>query len=366
MTSDLAPVFDLAPGLSVDTVAGVVADLPPGPVVLTVPTVWGTPRCERLRRAVGRRPTTLLPRAIAIARSHSDGASTICVVVEPGIEVPGEPPNWLVHRLHRGAAGWELHATTVRELSDAHWPDHEFDDAAAIFVVEPETDLVEWLNTRTTVGRILPVDAHLIRRYGADPGVPRRPLVEPEGRWVSDVDDAEPPRRRRALAALTVAAVLAAGAVAVGMQATEPPPGRQPVLIGRATVSMPAGWRRSDLAAQPGSPARVVFVEPSDGRRIIVVETRLRGGSTPETVARSLANRIAQRGDDAVAEFAPSMRVGGRTVIAYRETPQSGSPIAWYVLVERSLQVSIGCQAGAAAQSVQRDCVSAVQSVTID
>lgn len=371
-TTEPTPVIDLAPNLAVadhhpDAIAAVVVGLPSGPVRLTVPTVWGTPRCERLRRALGagRNRITLLPRAIAIARSHSDSASSGCVVVEPGIDVPGEPPNWLVHKLQRGTAGWELSATTVRALRDEQWSEHEFDDVAAIFVADSPTDLVDWLTTRTTVGRILPVDADLIRHYATDPGVPLRPSDTARG-WVRPVAAARRPRRRRALAAATVVAVLAATGLVVGLRSTEAPAGRQSVLVGRVTVTMPAGWRRTDLAAQPASPERAVFVEPSDGRRIILVQTPLRRGSTSATVARSLANRIAQRGDDAVAEFAPSMRVGGRDVIAYRETPQSGSSIAWYVLVERSLQVSIGCQGGAAVGSVQRECVAAVQSATID
>ena len=82
-----------------------------------------------------------------------------------------------------------------------------------------------------------------------------------------------------------------------------------------------------------------------------------------ESVAGSLRNRIEQRGDDVVTEFSAATRFGGRDVIGYRESPASGGAIRWYVVVDDGLQVSIGCQAGTAAESPDDECAAAVRSV---
>jgi type VII secretion-associated protein (TIGR03931 family) len=108
-----------------------------------------------------------------------------------------------------------------------------------------------------------------------------------------------------------------------------------------------------------------VFVDPDDGRRLILVQTRVRDDSTQASVAASLRNRLGQRGDDVVTEFSPSTRFAGRDVISYREAPASGSAIRWYVLVDHALQVSIGCQPGTGAEPVDVECEQAVRTAGI-
>ncbi|MFZ2511261.1 MAG: hypothetical protein WAW85_09265 [Gordonia sp. (in: high G+C Gram-positive bacteria)] len=88
------------------------------------------------------------------------------------------------------------------------------------------------------------------------------------------------------------------------------------------------GWRRTELScdrADDGRGLRAVFADGADRRRLIVVVTALRDGADRDSVAQSLANRIAQRGDDVVVEFAPASSYGGREVISYREAPRIGS-----------------------------------------
>ena len=133
---------------------------------------------------------------------------------------------------------------------------------------------------------------------------------------------------------------------------------------------MPGDWRQSEQRTPSGSAddpstTRAVFVDPDDGRRIIAVLTEVRAGSTRESVAGSLRNRIEQRGDDVVTEFSAATRFGGRDVIGYRESPASGGAIRWYVVVDDGLQVSIGCQAGTAAESPDDECAAAVRSVRV-
>ncbi|MGO3325945.1 type VII secretion-associated protein, partial [Gordonia sp. (in: high G+C Gram-positive bacteria)] len=136
--------------------------------------------------------------------------------------------------------------------------------------------------------------------------------------------------------------------------------------VGTVQVEVPAGWQRSDLPDDrpaDGAGERAVFADADDGSRILVVVTSLRAGSTRTSVADSLANRLAQRGDDAVLEFAPDTTFGGRRVISYRERPESGQQIAWYIDVERAVQTSVGCQRGSSGESVDVVCASVVASV---
>ncbi|MFW0791101.1 type VII secretion-associated protein [Gordonia sp. CPCC 205333] len=339
------------------------------PLVMTVPTVWGEPRRTRLLSILGTldRPIVLVPRAIAIARSHTDLACSACVVVEFGVSGCSiREANPLAHRLVRNVHGWELVTTLPLDLHSDSWPGGEYDDVAVILVDDPTaSDALDWLRMHTGIGRILAVDTDLVVRYGADPG-PAQGRLDVAEPWTEEAAAPAGRRRRRVLAGATIAAVIAATAIVGGVRSGHSLSAPESMRVGRVAVVIPSGWNRAEQSMGSGEVARAVFVRRDDGRRIIVVQTTVRAGSTPDSVARSLANKIAQRGDNAVVEFAPSMRMGGRDVIAYRETPASGVPIAWYVLVEHDLQVSIGCQGGSDAQAMHAECAAAVGSATID
>ncbi|MFT4088072.1 MAG: type VII secretion-associated protein, partial [Gordonia sp. (in: high G+C Gram-positive bacteria)] len=180
----------------------------------------------------------------------------------------------------------------------------------------------------------------------------------------------EPPpesrRSRRVRWAACAVAVLTVVALGVLARVTAPAPAAQAAVterIGPARLDVPGGWRRSELSEEAG--VRAVFADPADGRRLIVVVTRLRSGATRETVATSLRNRIAQRGDAVVVEFAPDSRYAGRRVISYREQPESGPEVRWYVVVERDVQITIGCQNGTGGQRMDPRCRAAVGSAAV-
>ncbi|GAB89836.1 type VII secretion-associated protein [Gordonia rhizosphera] len=360
------------------------------PIVIGYPSTWGRNRLSELARSSAdlAAPVSLVPRAVLIARSHCDVSMQRCAVIEtthvPAIVVdPARPPRmfWDVTLLRRSSAGWEVDRTDVLDpgVDDvaARIEAIVDDSVEAVYVdgADPErvAQALDVVAAHAVAGRIVAVDRELIRRYGW------RTEREQGNDWqmrVADAPESESaagrrPRKRWIAVAGALALVVAVGAVVVGVlqHRGDDSPTEHTVVVGRVEVSVLGDWRRSDLdpRAEQGSDtaSRTVFADPDDGRRILVVQSEVRSDSTLESVATSLGNRIAQRGDEVVSEFSPSTRFAGREVIGYREAPASGSAIRWYVLVEDGLQVSIGCQAGATGESVDAECARAVSSVVI-
>ncbi|GAC70499.1 type VII secretion-associated protein [Gordonia soli] len=367
------------------------------------PTTWAARRVSVLARAVSGTDTELVPRAVLVARSHSDVVMQRCVVVETThvphlVADPGRPPlrHWDVTVVRRAANGWEIERASVIDPDDAlvgqRIEETIDDDVEAVFVdgAEPGRvrDAIEAVTTYALAGRVVAVDRGLVRRYGWRTGADDP--VDAVGAPAEQVADIGGGRTRRPLvwAAAALALVVAAVAVVVGLmqrQGDDQPTDRT-AQLGRVSLNVPADWRESGspppsgtASDGPGSPRtdtgptradeappeRTVFADRADGRRILVVQTELRDASTLASVATSLRNRIRQRGDDVVSEFSPSTRFMGREVISYREAPASGSGIRWYVLVDEGLQVSIGCQAGTAAEPVDTECAAAVASTAV-
>lgn len=360
----------------------------PRPIIVGYPSTWGRPRSSVLARSTAGlgAPVTLVGRAVLIARSHTDLTVQRCAVIEtthrpePPSD-PARPPRrwWDVTRLRRTSGGWEVESSAILE------PDAEdlagrveaiIDDSVEMVLVdgtEPaETArVIEVVTAHALAGRVLPVDRDLVQRYGWRIG-------RPEG---ADDETAPPvvaappePRRRFAGHWIPAAGVIAvliaivAGVVGFLQRDDDPAEHTERVVVERTSLEVPADWRRNDLGsgdAQPADASRTVFVDPNNGRRILLVQSQVRSDSSLATVATSLNNRIRQRGDDVVTEFSPATRFMGREVISYREAPASGSAIRWYVLVDDGLQVSIGCQAGTAGESVDTECARAVESVRI-
>lgn len=368
---------------------------PDGPVPMVVghPSTWGSLRTAALARSLPPMPAPveLVARAVLIARSHCDGAMQRCAVVET-THVPAPPHdparsvvvNWDVARLRRTATGWSVEATDVLapDADDiAERTESIVDDSVeAVFVdgADPaERDRArEVVGTHALAGRVVDVDRALIGRYGWRTGRPQSETgrygtagpIAPEPVAAGGTDRTS---RRAVWAAGVVALVIAIVAVAVGVAQVGPDdPAENTVALGRTTIVVPADWRRSDLGSADGQAGmqttRTVFADPDTGRRLLVVQSEVRSDSTLDSVARSLGNRIRQRGDDVVTEFSPSTRFMGRDVISYRETPASGSAIRWYVQVADGLQVSVGCQDGSAGESVEAECSRAVSTIRIE
>lgn len=371
-----------------------------GPVLLGVPSTWGAPRRDVLGAAVGQlgAGAQLVPRAELIAASHADAAARTVVVVETAI-VPDAGPRWSLTRVEATPGGWRcsgwqvMRAGLAPGADLASWgepapgegpapggqsaPGEEqplWCDADTVFVDGPAplSGAVASLRDLAAPVRCLAVDHELLRRHGASwAGTGDPPAAAP----LPPVPVRGPVRR--ALAAAALVAVLVLAGVASTRLFREPQatsvaavPGPSDAVaavvarVGPVAVDVSGDWKRTDRGG--GDEAyRATFADPRDGRRILVVVTRLRSGASAETVAASLRNRIGERGDDAVVEFSDRAEYAGRTVIAYRENPVSGSAIRWYVAVEQGSQISIGCQPGTSAEAVDEACRMAVASAAV-
>ena len=372
-------------------------DLPAGrPLVVGHPSTWGPRRASTLADlGDGRAPVALLPRAVLVARSHADLTVRRCAVVEtthlprPPAD-PGHPrPAWWdVQIVGRGPDGWVIERSGLirpgadrapRSSPNADGLDIIDDSVEAVFVDGDRPDEVSAaigvIAGHAVAGRVVAVDRELVVRLGHRTGGADEDTMAPG----PDPGPPDPLRvgatRRRSgtlLAAAVMAILVVGGAIGVGLwqRGTAPDAASTEVGLGRATLTVPGDWRQSEQQTPSGSAddpstTRAVFVDPDDGRRIIAVLTEVRAGSTRESVAGSLRNRIEQRGDDVVTEFSAATRFGGRDVIGYRESPASGGAIRWYVVVDDGLQISIGCQAGTAAESPDDECAAAVRSVRV-
>ena len=335
--------------------------LSPDVTVLGCPSTWGTPRLRRVHEAlasIGRNCITV-PRAVLIAAGHADAAVRTCVVVEtalvPDYTPAGDPRWWSVQSVVRGPDGWRIErCAAVPEGSERLGA--LLADADLVVVDGPDPGAVEQVRAGADSKRVTTADPDLVKRHG------HRFAPPPD-----DFGFVAGPRPRRSVARwiplmAAVAALLTLVVVgAIGHWSSPGDTGLQPV--GPVQVAVPGDWQRTELdgeRADDGRGLRAVFADRSDGRRLVIVVTALRPGATRGTVAESLRNRIAQRGDDVVVEFAADGTYAGREVITYREAPASGPAINWYVTVESGLQVSVGCQAGTGGTSVEEHCRGAV------
>lgn len=374
---------------------------PGGSFVLGVPSFWGRVRTavvdEAARRSGYR--IVLVPRAVLIAASHSDVLIRRCAVVEtthlpvsrrrPASDVAITADLTVVGRGSGG--GWEIERRGTVELDESDAV--ELDESGAVGLDESnavglddsvhavyvdghdraEVDQVRaLLGARLSAVRVIAADRELTRRLGARAlPAPVAGVRAPQLCFDPPVHAAVRSPRGRVVASAVAFAVVIGSILAVPriLSGTSSAEGIRIVTVDPVQVSVPGGWQRSTTPLPSSGADRVprssVFAAPTDGRRIIVTTTALRAGASAATVASSLANRIAARGTDDVAEFSASMTYAGREVIGYREHAGSGGPISWYVLVEGGWQISVGCQGGDQGESVEPQCRAAVGSLAM-
>lgn len=341
-----------------------------GAASAVVPTVWGPVRTGAILGElhdvgfVG----AAVPRAVAIAASHADAAAMQVVVVETEL-LPTTGGHWTAHAVVRRGGRWLLGAGEVtlpdQVAVDAGWA-RLLARAHAVFVDGPAPEAIDSavrvLHEAFGV-RAVVVDRAVLAAFGGRTG-----LATGADLLAGQPAPPRPKPRRSARAPVAMACalmVVAAGTAAWTHWPRPVPPDRDTVRVGQVELGVPGAWQRTDQSADARGSERAVFAAPDDGRRLIVVVSELRAGSTSTSVAESLRNRIAQRGDDAVAEFSTDLTYAGKHVIGYRENPASGASVAWYVTVDGRTQVSIGCQQGTGEESVEPACRGAVGSVRV-
>jgi len=349
--------------------------LPPGPLIVGLPSTWGGPRIARLAAALAAcgAAATPVPRAVLIAASHADAAVQCCAVVET-VLLPAAGDRWSVQLVRRRADGWTVADCAVVAAGDATGLRAVLDGADLVIVAGPDIaaeNLPAAVRAAAGTVRVAAEEPALTVAHGARcrPRLPPAPGPAP------------PPHRRgtgTAVRLATAAAALTVIVTGVGLLAGRdgpPAPDWTVTAVGPARFEVPGHWRRTELPAGghsgeagesgDGGGRRTVFADRDDGRRIVAVVTRLRRGSDRGSVADSLAQRIGQRGDDVVVEFAAAGSYAGREVISYREAPVSGPAVRWYVIVDADVQVSLGCQDGTGEAGIDPPCRRAVGSVRV-
>ncbi|MBF6474214.1 MULTISPECIES: type VII secretion-associated protein [Nocardia] len=164
-------------------------------------------------------------------------------------------------------------------------------------------------------------------------------------------------------------ATAAPGTEAAPTMATPPPVGTSIgaslEAFGRIRFQVPPGWR---VAPSPeGGRARVdVVPEVGARQRITMMQTPLAAGSGYEQVAAKLETQIAQRPPGVLTDLKRDVVFGGRSGLAYSESPGDGSTVRWHVLLEHGIQVSIGCQyAGDGWSQLETPCSNFGDSVRV-
>lgn len=218
--------------------------------------------------------------------------------------------------------------------------------------------------------------ADLVRVRPTDPA-DQRPVIPPaaaDAEWLQPLREraaaTRPPRSRTPLyigaAVVAALALLVAGgifvvgysggesdAVAAGPSTVETSASRataEPesdagsITIGPVSLTVPDGWRIMDPAT--ASADRLVL-EPDTGlkARITVTQEQLQiPDASYDQIAADLAAEMATSPAGRYTPIRRDVVFGGRSGLAYTEHPEGGSTVDWHVIVEHSIQISIGCQ----------------------
>ncbi len=209
----------------------------------------------------------------------------------------------------------------------------------------------------------------LVRVPRTDPG-DHRPVLPPaaaETEWLQPLREraaaTRPPRSRTPLylaaAVVFVVAVLVAAGIGIARisggsdaVATAPSTTRAPdtgdtasdsgpATFGALRLEIPDGWRIKN----PPSDQRLELVPVAGLRaRITVTQQPVTADVGYERIAATLEAQIARRPAGSVSAIRRDVVFAGRPGLAYSEYPEDGSTVDWHVIVEHSIQISIGCQ----------------------
>jgi len=169
------------------------------------------------------------------------------------------------------------------------------------------------------------------------------------------------PRWRRAAVAVALGVVGVVTLTLVLLQRADP----ATVARHDYRFTVPDGW--SEAGGDPDLLEVRIAPDGSAGpEAVLVQQTRLSydSATTPRRGPGEIAELLAAEDPAEYSGFDSAARFAGRDVVRYRQRPGDGSTVEWYVLFERTVQVSIGCRAKpAAAAAVERACRNVVASL---
>jgi type VII secretion-associated protein (TIGR03931 family) len=134
------------------------------------------------------------------------------------------------------------------------------------------------------------------------------------------------------------------------------------LIEGRVGVMVPARWAVQRITSGPGS-ARVQIDSPDDGDVAVhVTQSTLAPQQSREQVTESLQRALSEAPDGVFADFNPADSRADHSAVTYREI-RAGHHIAWFVLLDGSLRIAIGCQSAPGRDEAVRDaCDRAIRS----
>ncbi|MFC6009668.1 type VII secretion-associated protein [Nocardia lasii] len=405
-------------GQALSAVLGAVVDelrvaVPCERMVVVHPTWWGQPELDLFASAAARFTHEVVFEACALRASAVDVATTRSrrtVLIEFGtlstsvssvsyattgtyVESVEVDPDLCAAELDTEAGTARLEALLVRLL------DGRLVDVVQVFGT---TDPAVLDTVNAVVDRVGGAKVPVTPLAGTDLSRPVRrapaytPNIPPAAEWMQPLRDraaATNPVDRRPLyfGAAALAAVVAAVAIggfflfgsgdqeataAVASTPTAPtttsqapqPPSLKPKprpateTLGRVVIEIPAGWHPSTATE-----TRVDLV-PDDAtrHRITITQKPVTPGTGYSEVAADLTAQIAKKPAGTVTPVRRDVVFAGRPGLAYEEHPTDGSTVRWHVLVERGVQVSVGCQyAGDEWDGVVSACEQVVGAVRV-
>jgi type VII secretion-associated protein (TIGR03931 family) len=312
-------------------------------IVLVCPTWWSSSRVERVSDAA----RAIANDVVVLRRAELlSGQPTVCVELAPELVVVSSR-GVLVDVLRSGDTEGLLAAISKSMSAVVDAPDG----------VEGARPL-----------------ADLLRANGIDATVAPRDWVRRSVEALRASDEADiretssSPRRGGRTAAVLTGTVLAAALLCGGFATRHtvvPATADMPMTLlveGRVGVVVPAQWVVQRVTSGPGS-ARVQIVSRDDATIALhVTQSALAPEQSHEQMAQSLFSALGQEPDGVFVDFNPSGRRVDRAVVTYREVRQDHE-IVWFVLIDRSLRIALGCQSARGnEEAVRQVCDRAIGS----
>jgi type VII secretion-associated protein (TIGR03931 family) len=131
---------------------------------------------------------------------------------------------------------------------------------------------------------------------------------------------------------------------------------------GRVGVMVPAQWKVERITSGPGS-ARVQVVSPNDADIALhITQSAVPAQPSLEQLAGSVRKALDEEPDGVFVDFNPSGHRANRPVVTYREL-RADRRIAWFVLIDGSVRIAIGCQSPREREEAVREaCDQAIRS----